>query len=70
LTASTWLEFGDALVGFCCKSVKRSSSDRQDVLAEEAECYGWINKAFDNSDAMDVYIDEILSLLVYQGSTK
>lgn len=36
----------------------------KDILAEEAERYGWINKAFDNSDTMDAYIDEILSLLV------
>ena len=36
----------------------------KDILTEEAEGSGWINKAFDNSSTMDAYIDEILSLLV------
>jgi enoyl-CoA hydratase/carnithine racemase len=36
----------------------------KDILAEEAERYGWVNKAFDNSDTMDAYIGETLSLLV------
>lgn len=36
----------------------------KDVLAEDAERMGWINKAFDSNREMDAYIDEILSLLV------
>ena len=36
----------------------------KDILAEEAERYGWVNNAFDNSDTTDAYIDETLSLLV------
>lgn len=35
----------------------------KDILTEGAEGSGWINKAFDNSNTMDAYIDEILSLL-------
>ncbi|OAL45528.1 enoyl-CoA hydratase/isomeras-like protein [Pyrenochaeta sp. DS3sAY3a] len=36
----------------------------KDVLAEDAERMGWINKAFDNDREMNAYIDEILSVLV------
>ena len=41
----------------------------KDILAEEAERYGWVKKAFDNSDTMDAYIDEILSLLVLYSTS-
>ncbi|KAH7063833.1 enoyl-CoA hydratase/isomeras-like protein [Paraphoma chrysanthemicola] len=36
----------------------------QDVLAEEAERLGWINKAFDKEGEMEAYVDEIVSRLV------
>ncbi|KAH8629672.1 enoyl-CoA hydratase/isomerase-like protein [Alternaria alternata] len=36
----------------------------KDVLAEDAERMGWINKAFDSDREMNAYIDEILSVLV------
>lgn len=29
----------------------------KDILANEAERYGWINKTFDNNDTIDAYID-------------
>ncbi|KAJ4341915.1 hypothetical protein N0V95_007100 [Ascochyta clinopodiicola] len=36
----------------------------KDVLAEDAERMGWINKAFDSDREMTAYIEEILSVLV------
>lgn len=35
----------------------------KDILAEEAERYGLVNKAFDNESTMDAYVDDILSRL-------
>ncbi|KAJ4982583.1 enoyl-CoA hydratase [Stagonosporopsis vannaccii] len=36
----------------------------KDILAEDAERMGWINKAFDSDREMNAYIDEIVDLLV------